>query len=579
MKISSKISALSVILLMGTACPSETPEPGATDTGGGTGGDTGIAQDAGNTGDTGGTESDAANGQPDASDAGLDACVPLEVCSAQACGMVDDGCGGTLDCGACDCVEGVPVESTCGPCGLGTFTCAADVTGPGTCVAPDVGGVDLDDACGNIVHVDSSAAAANPDGTAQAPYPTLSAAIRGSSAPAVILVATGRHLESNPVRTTQGFHIVGGFDPADWSFDPQSSTTLEFVSTADDGRSGFSFGGVTTPTVVAHLNVELGNAQDGKTTIATYVSGSPALVLSNFVAVAGDAGDGADGADGADGTQGNKGADATLSDPGAGGVNSACPQANGGRGGNGARNVNNQLFDAEPGEDSSGQARGGPAGTMSLPLGEDGSIRQQPPAGTDGDSGRSAGSFIDGEWTLIFGDGEPGVAGSHGAGGGGGGGSFWPTDSRTNPGANGGGGGSGGCAGGRGQGGQAGGSSFGLVVIDSTGLTLRDSSFTAGDAGNGGRGGDGGRGGNASAGGAGSSKGTITGGSGGAGAAGSDGGRGGAGAGGSSYGAWCEVSTLNIEGNVSFTQGSEGLGGVSTLPAEDGVAVQQNGCQ
>jgi hypothetical protein len=575
-----KTCALLATVLLATACP--TQEPGPVDAGGGGGDDTGAGRDAGGGLDSGGGGLDADASSTDAAaDSGVDACVPIDVCPPDACGMRDDGCGGTLECGACDCVDGVASEPRCGPCGLGTLTCEPDATGAGTCVAPDLAGVDVEAACGNLIYLGSDSGV-TPDGSRQAPYLTAFDALSNASAPAIIVVEAGTYSEGTFLNVIEGVHIIGGFGGSEWTWEPEAVTALNIKQPPREHVAGLVANNVLTPTVLAHLEVRTGTASsNGETAIGAYFVSSAALVLSHVDVFIGDGADGADGANGMRGADGNPGANSGATTSGSGGTNSACPQANGGDGGRGAFNQNGALSGASPGGDAPGGARGGQAGTSSLPFGIDGQTLQSPPDGADGDSGRAAGSFIEGEWTVLFGDGEPGAAGLAGSGGGGGGGAFWPTDSRTNPpGESGGGGGAGGCGGAPGQGGQAGGASFGLVVFNSTGLTLNESTFTAGDGGVGGRGGDGGRGGNPGFGGdGGDTYPAASGGDGGDGVPGSDGGQGGAGAGGSSYGAWCEASNITILGQTTFTAGRAGIGGVSITPGQAGVSADQNGCQ
>ncbi|MCB9597449.1 MAG: hypothetical protein H6719_32305 [Sandaracinaceae bacterium] len=65
--------------------------------GGGGMDDAGPGTDSGSPGDDAGGGNDAGGG----ADAGTDACVAATACGAFDCGTVDDGCGGTLECGDC----------------------------------------------------------------------------------------------------------------------------------------------------------------------------------------------------------------------------------------------------------------------------------------------------------------------------------------------------------------------------------------------------------------------------------------------------------------------------------------------
>ncbi len=77
-----------------------TPDTGVTLMDGGTDGG-GPGLDAGE-GTDGGEGTDAGEGidAGEGTDAGFDACVPV-TCGASDCGMIDDGCGATVDCGLC----------------------------------------------------------------------------------------------------------------------------------------------------------------------------------------------------------------------------------------------------------------------------------------------------------------------------------------------------------------------------------------------------------------------------------------------------------------------------------------------
>jgi len=102
-----------------------------------------------------------------------DECEPIVVCPAEACGMVDDGCGGSLECEPCACQGGVPVETTCGPCGLGQVVC--DSATGGSCETPSV--VEGIEGCEAMLFVDQGASG---DGSKGSPFGTISDADRKS---------------------------------------------------------------------------------------------------------------------------------------------------------------------------------------------------------------------------------------------------------------------------------------------------------------------------------------------------------------------------------------------------------------
>lgn len=557
------------------------------------------------------------------------ACEPLTECPAEACGAVDDGCGGMVACAtACACVDGVAEgDGACGTCGLGVLVCGEGETGAGTCEAPDLSGLS-EGMCQHVVYVDAAADADAADGTREQPYAQLGVALDALSTArvdaALVLVAAGTYADAEPFTVSDSVSIIGGFDPATWTLQDGGLSRFEMAEDASADRIlGVSVVLVDEPTLVANLEIQTADAlMPGVNVIGVRVSESPGLVLRNVHVQAGNASDGITGRDGDDGADADpmegRGGDAgnaiharidTVGSkhfngawPGTPGLNMACSEASGGTGGFGARGSYNevggvfQIYDAEQGETSALGGVGGAGGTSGAPNGTDGLSREDSVRAEDGVAGKAAGQLETGRWVLPEGDGVSGFSGAHGAGGGGGGGSWWPTANvadhkyQKRPGASGGGGGAGGCGGQGGEAGTAGGTSFGLLVIKTQGLAIEGSTFKAGDGGDGGAGGRGGRGGLGAEGGEATkfAQTTMTStpvahprtaGDGGDGADGGDAGDGGSGAGGSSFGVYCEASSLESVGEVTFEAGSEGLGGVGTLPAESGTAVNNQGCQ
>ena len=229
--------------------------------------------------------------------------------------------------------------------------------------------------------------------------------------------------------------------------------------------------------------------------------------------------------------------------------------------------------------------------------------------GTPGIGG-TRGSFNGLRWQPT-GFGEDGQRGKAGSGGGGGGGGL---NYGFRGGGSGGGGGYGGCGGEPGQGGSPGGSSFGMLVVNSAGLYITQTTFEGGDGGAGGSGGNGGLGGYGGFGGSHETRACDVvnsgipafpyqvldceehhwySGDGGDGAAGAAGGPGGGGAGGDSIGIYCHNSVVAIDPSTEITEGTAGKGGEGgryvtrtqdeDIPqphenGEDGIAAKTFGC-
>lgn len=556
------------------------------------------------------------------------ACVPTAECAPDACGPIDDGCGGEVVCdGGCGCIEGIAQDGGwCGTCGLGVRSCEVGETGQGTCNEPDLSGSNPD-MCQNILYVDVNADPDLGSGSRELPYSRIEQALERMYDEDVdaglVLVATGTYSGVVGLPVQDSVTILGGFDPVTWTKQGKRRSRLELLEPPRAERViGMEAVLIDEPTLIAHFDIITPDAELlGANTIGVRVSESPGLVLRDIHVQTGAAAAGRHGRYGADGTDATdregRGesagpalhADLELIDdmnyngavPGKGGVNPMCPIAAGGQGGWGARSSTEYwsgsiyLYSAGDGENSEMGARGGQAGGRARPTGEDGRTPLPPAPAEHGSPGQAYGLIEQGRWVMPNGDGQRGPDGQPGGGGGGGGGSWWPTDDSSQhsyaflPGASGGGGGAGGCGGIGGGGGQAGGTSFGLLVIKTPDLRLEDSSFTAGAAGRGGAGGRGGRGGRGATGGQPTEHGQIStahppyshprnAGRGGDGADGAHGGDGGPGAGGSSFGVYCEQSTLALAGDVTFTAGAPGAGGQGELAAESGSSLDAAHC-
>lgn len=550
------------------------------------------------------------------------ACEPLVECPADTCGMLDDGCGGVLDCGVCLCEGGQPTSLGCGVCGLGTQTCGAGEGDPNVCQEGAL--EDLDAAvCSKLLYVVAGANAQNADGTRDRPFASLSAALAKANREldqGAILMSSGSFTEPEPLEIVEGIAVFGSRDASTWRL-TEDATTIR-IAPGEERTVGVIASNVTQTTTIGDLEFVTDLATTGNN-YGVVAKASPGLRLVGVSIRVGGAPDGERGSDGIDGANGLDGTDAGSAIwgqlevdqaldrayngafPGKGGENASCPDANGGDGGYGARGsfVWNSDFTemvflehlARAGHPSIGGVAGGGSGRSDSPNGEPGNqANSASPNGMNGNHGSAQGELSDGWWVLLSGDGQQGDDGSHGVGGGGGGGSWWPTSDTSDhkygemPGGSGGGGGAGGCAGTGGAGGTAGGSSIGMLAINSTGMQLSGVSIQVGDAGDGGNGGRGGLGGASGRGGRGTqlSNRTAPGdnfesshprssGNGGLGSVAGDGGAGGAGAGGSSIGLVCDNSMLTRGEDLDIRLGDAGRGGQG---GEDGKAVESLGC-
>ena len=551
-------------------------------------------------------EQNKENNQQDQND---DTCTPQDECTSDQCGEVDDGCGGTLDCGECPCQNGTPQSETCGTCDLGILQCGDGETGPGQCDAPEIPG--FDGQCSELVAVSAASGSSLGNGSIDDPVDSLDDAVsvaRQRNAPALLIAGSDTY--DGPLVIDEPISVIGGFSE-DFQRDSDQTPTIyssESVDGLDDGDiAGLSIGDVSEPIVVADLDIQTADVEaTGATNYGAYVTNSPDITFRNVETVAGRGGDGTNRMTGAYGADGEPGKDAneflggSTADQdgyqeGFGGENTECPQANGGDGGLGQyRSTGEQNHEPATAGESGSDAAGGSPGAESAVhqnIGaDDGEDGASSPSATSGGGGSSTGEVVDGRWKQL-GDGEDGEDGMDGSGGGGGGGGgvnvMW-SNTESIIGSYGGGGGAGGCGGEGGEGGSGGGGSFGIFVFNSE-IASIGSRFFAGVGGSGGAGGLGGLGGDGAQGGVPSvyrtGKGIYEyedyelGGHGGDGADGADGGHGGGGAGGVSYGAYCHNSSIEASGNTRMSSGGSadgGLGGAES--GEDGLAVDNHDC-
>ncbi|TDP76637.1 hypothetical protein [Bradymonas sediminis] len=531
-----------------------------------------------------------------------------ESCSANTAdcdGNPSNGCetdtGSSLDhCGGCNIACEFPgASATCDAgvceflkCDPDTVDLNGDVADGCECTItdttdiPDAAGVDSncdgfdgDLSRGIFVAPTGSDAAA---GTQADPLKTIASALAmAGSASGLdhIYLATGQYNEQ--VNLANGVSIFGGYDPAN-NWTRSGSPTSKIFYDGPGERIAVRGVGVTLTTYLGMVEIVTANTSvPEQNNYAMHCKNCTKLIIQNSKITAGNAGPGVDGTNGQSGLVafggGLKGSVGGDGDPdgfgyGAGGSGgaSACGR-NGGDGGRGGYRGDNPGQKGKVGLLGSNGGDGGDGdGSTWFPIGEDGFNGANGAVAANGQngSGGSGGQVTNDFWTGRAGaDGSDAEHGNGGGGGGGGGGQGVPLDSSLNGSGNGGGGGGGGgCGGLKGTGGTAGGSSFGLFLVNSTGIVLHSNTITAGNGGNGGKGGSGGNGSNGALGAAGGQVSTDEvggGGKGGNGSNGGDGGHGGGGAGGVSYGLYRQNTTVDLPNSNIINAGSGGIGGTS----------------
>ncbi len=551
-------------------------------------------------------------------------------CTPDVCGMVDDGCGGTIDCGECPCADGVPTSETCGTCDLGTQTCGANETGAGVCVRPrgldSLEGADCD---AGFLYVTASATAGT--GTQADPFGSIQDAIDAASAGQAVLVRSDDGVYAETIVLKNGVHVFGGYLD-EWKYTTTEemgarAPRAELVLQSDNSltvSAAVQAIDITDETWLSMIHGELGGSVQGRASYGLYAVRADGLRVehSDFPAQPPlySMQAGTNGVNGDPGGNGESAFRSTLGGLffedcvdfianaysvipgnyiGDAGENASCPQANGGAGGEGQSGDSTTGSFVEINANTSGQAAA--AGTNGGPRGLYIPVQMITAPGGDGDDGMAelaaaggtaaANTFqvANDQLENTTQDGGTGTTGAVGAGGGGGGGSL---ATQINPtqfslGNAGGGGGAGGCGGTGGGGGLGVPPMVGLFALDSD-LQIFDSTFSADGGPNGNAGG------NAGVGGAGGSGGTgansqcqsgfaspYIGGAGGDGAPGQDGGGGAGGAGGSVFGGYCVNSNITVE-NTEFTASNPGTGGAGGMPngpaGADGTAENEVDC-
>lgn len=372
-------------------------------------------------------------------------------------------------------------------------------------------------------------------GSVGSPLLTIGEALtRGGS----VIALVGEGVWREAVRVDRGVAIVGGVDRELLASEARPKVEVEKQG---EHTSGLEVIGASSKVLLQGFDIE---ASGGMTNYGARILDSSFVELREMKIVADKGGRGADGAPGAGGATGEEGTNGGSADvwsPGVGGINEACPEANGGDGGQGA------YGGQRPQEGES--SRGGAIGRAGV--GEAGAEVQ---GGADGSWGEPSGYGDD--WWEPGESGTKGEDGAHGIGGAGGAGG----EADGGSGGGGGGGGAGGCKGSGGGGGEGGGSSIGILVSRSS-VSLIGGEVQARDGGAGGAGGPGGEGGQGRPPGLGVTG--IDGGqrgfAGGHGSDGGTGGQGGDGRGGVSFSVGCgPQTTLNINGTeLKYGNGGE----------------------
>lgn len=452
-----------------------------------------------------------------------------------------------------------------------TFTSSSD--------PPDLNGTDAncDGIDGEVIRAIFVAKSGDDSnaGSPDAPVLTLAEALSTAATTSGIdHVYVSRGVYEEQVTLENGISIYGGY-AADQNWNRSNTYVTKIYNPGTPGQPPIAVegDGLSNRTVVDLLTIESGSASgDGVSSYGLHCDGCTGLELTNNTIIGGNGSPGINGSDGQSGQNAygrgyNGGYGGTGSCDGSGwGAGGAAGTSDcgrrGGAGGRGGSEGSNSGYTGQTGLYSSPAGAGG--GSESD--GGDGASGTDGASGGNGSGGSSA-SVSGGFWVAEDGlDGNDGNHGNGGSGGGGGGGQggFWVNDGSGN---GGGGGGGGGCGGLAGAGGHAGGGSFGLFLIDSSGVVIDNSEIISG---NGGDGGDGGSGGVGSSGGLGRPGGSYCsgevgdGGAGGHGGDGGNGGHGGGGRGGDSVSVFTENTTVTLPGTNTLLVGSAGSGGASS---------------
>jgi hypothetical protein len=423
----------------------------------------------------------------------------------------------------------------------------------------------------------------NP-GTKTQPKLTINAGIVAaiSSGKTAVLISSGTYAER--VTPLNGISLYGGYNAASsWSRSPSNIITVTGLD-QNDRVSALEGSGLTSTVTIDRIRFITANASGvavdgrGKSNYGVILMSCTGITFKNCVIQSGK------GSNGNPGTAGTNGLSGSSGGPGSIGNCEVNVTANGGSGGTSPCGINGGAGGAGrfgslsglPGSSGVGASNGGNGGNSGDPgsQGTNGGNGSSGSAGLNG-AGGSGGTLLS---LWVGSNGVTGNNGNNGTGGGGGGGGggqtcFFCVDGTGN---GGGGGGGAGCLGTGGSSGMAGGGAFGVLLVNSSGIQISNSSITSGGGGNGGSGAIGGTGGLGAAGGLGASV-CLTevgrGGNGGAGGNGGNGGNGGGGSGGPSYSVYRLSSTVVLTATPLIV-GFGGTGGSSTgNPGSNGASV------
>jgi hypothetical protein len=403
-----------------------------------------------------------------------------------------------------------------------------------------------------------------------------------------VIVAGGTYRET--VHLVSALDLRGGFDPSDWTYDPENFPSVIWTPSGDLLQAVI---GMEVSTVLVQgftlTNESADRGPSQKFSIAVRLHNCLDVTIDDNVIFADSATNRtgmfprrpqtADGDDGDDGDNAPVCTGFASRQPGGRG-GSGGPGNNGGDGGSGAGFTDGNETPTA-GEDGGGGALGGSAAREGF-FANEGQDGNDGNPGADGDGGAGIGRLNGGDLENPYTaeDGEDGEDGEPGRGGGGGGGGL---NSFGFCGGSGGGGGEGGAPGEGGYGGFGGEPCFGIMITASEDLLISGNTITTegggravdgGQGGLGGLGGLGGEGGNAPFG--------LTneqlGNDGGDGGNGGTGGWGGGGGGGPSIGIVEDAGTTGTtqRGNTFSIgpAGTPGQGGPESAPAEPGIQAE-----
>lgn len=442
-------------------------------------------------------------------------CSPVVECPAEACGLIDNGCEGTIDCGTCACVNGQPSEPTCGTCGLMTPSCDNDEL-----LCEEINYLEgFDGNCSQLIYVDASSAGGLEQGTKQEPYATIKQAFdfvngRPAGSKWIVVLSQVEQTHQGILEIPKNTSLMGGYS-TDW-VRTENRTVISAGGRLDSSWVPFEQRGDRVGLLVRdNQDVLIDGIEINQVDVGTPLPGSDSIgmlftrsfgSLNNVYVQAVSGADGADGVDGSKGNDGPDGVDGRLVNiilsRNAPGINNTviadCPLTRGGNGGEGGESSGE---DGDNGEAGVTGAAGGTGGSdQSIPNGKGGiatngsdgadAILSAPGSGFSSPLLTSTTSYF----SVANIDGKQGANGEDGTGGGGGGGGSHRIDLNL-AGAGGGSGGYGGCGGEGGQGGQGGGSSIGLLLLNASLVYMTNSSFAASQGGRGGANAAGGAGG------------------------------------------------------------------------------------